>query len=87
MNDHQSNVDNVISIIPNLQSQRVSLQNGSHKNYKHCLFNSINLVPGGIKLLNLFHISRPLKLFRSGNTIKNKFYGGLRKLIRKINQL
>jgi hypothetical protein len=41
----------------------------------------------GLEFAKLYQESTNIQLYRSENDVKNKFYGSLRKTIRKMNQI
>jgi hypothetical protein len=60
--------------------------NGLIKKINCYFLNLWNMVLNGFKLANKWKIGNIFSLIRSENCLKNRFYGAMRKIIRKINR-
>ena len=58
---------------------------GPRKMYRSSLMSTYGKGQNGLKLKRFSLRSKPLGNFRCENSIKNKFYGNVRKTIRKVN--
>ena len=60
---------------------------GLLKKIRSCMKSMNSMVPSGHCSQSFSLLSKTPKIFRSENSIKNRFYGNLRKLARKLNKI